>query len=66
MGLLPSTETKHRYRTCQDDECELPYCRIYKEGYAAGHAAGFASGYAEGHADGYSEGYADGHADAGE
>jgi flagellar biosynthesis/type III secretory pathway protein FliH len=64
MGLLRSTETKHRYQTCQDDECELPHCRICKEGFEAGHAAGYASGYADGRADGYAEGYADGHADA--
>lgn len=66
MRLAPSTERKHRYQTCQDQDCELPYCRIYREGYAAGHGAGFASGYAEGSADGYAQGYADGQADAGE
>lgn len=66
MALLPGTASKHRYQTCQDEDCELPYCRIYREGYAAGHDAGFASGYAEGSADGYAQGYADGQADAGE
>jgi flagellar biosynthesis/type III secretory pathway protein FliH len=66
MRLAPSTDRKHRYQTCTDEDCELPYCRIYKEGFAAGHAAGFASGYSEGAADGYAQGYAEGHADAGE
>ena len=66
MALLPGTREKHRYQTCTDEDCELPYCRIYKEGYAAGHGAGAAAGYAAGRADGYAEGYSDGAADAGE
>ena len=66
MRLAPSTERKHRYQACTDEDCELPYCRIYKEGFEAGHAAGFGSGYAAGRADGYAEGYSDGQADAGE
>lgn len=66
MALLPGTQEKHRYQTCRDEYCELPYCRIYREGYEAGHAAGYGAGYAVGHAEGYSEGYADGAADAGE
>jgi hypothetical protein len=66
MRLAPSTKRKHRYQTCDDGDCELPYCRIYKEGFADGHGAGFGSGYTEGHADGYSEGYGDAQADAGE
>jgi hypothetical protein len=66
MRLAPSTDRKHSYQTCQDEECELPYCRIYKEGCAAGHGAGSPAGYAAGRADGYSEGYGDGAANAGE
>jgi len=62
MRLAPSTERKHRYQTCTDEDCELPYCRIYREGFAAGHGAGFGAGRAEG----YAEGYADGQADAAE
>jgi hypothetical protein len=62
MALLPGTREKHRYQRCQDEYCELPYCRIYKEGYADGHAVGYAAGRAEG----YAEGYADGQADAAE
>jgi len=64
MALLPGTQEKHRYQTCRDDDCELPYCRIYREGYAAGHSVGAAAGYAAGRADGYAEGYSDGQADA--
>ena len=66
MRLAPGTERKHRYQTCQDEDCELPYCRIYKEGYEAGYAAGFGAGYGAGAAEGYSQGYEDGQADAGE
>jgi hypothetical protein len=66
MALLPGTERKHRYETCQDEDCELPYCRIYREGYAAGYGGGFGAGQAAGRAEGYAEGYADGAADAGE
>ena len=66
MGLSDNGDRKHRYQTCQDPECELPYCRIYREGYADGHEAGSASGYAAGRADGYAQGYSDGAADAGE
>jgi flagellar biosynthesis/type III secretory pathway protein FliH len=66
MRLAPSTERKHRYQTCQDDECELPYCRIYKEGYEAGYADGYGAGYGAGEAAGYEAGYADGAADTGE
>jgi hypothetical protein len=64
MRLVPGTETKHRYRSCRDEDCQLPYCRIYKEGYGDGHSAGFGAGQAVGHAEGYSEGYAEGQADA--
>ena len=66
MGLSDSGDRKHRYQACRDEECELPYCRVYREGYADGHEAGSASGYAAGRADGYAEGYSDGAADAGE
>ena len=66
MALLPGTERKHRYQACRDEGCELPYCRIYKEGLQDGYAAGAGGAYAAGHADGYAEGYAEGQADAGE
>lgn len=66
MGLAGSGDGKHRYQACRDEDCPLPYCRIYKEGFEAGHGAGSAAGYAAGRADGYSEGYSDGQADAGE
>jgi len=64
MGLARSGERKHRYQTFDDEYCELPYCRIYKEGYAAGFGGGFGAGQAAGRAEGYAEGYADGAADA--
>jgi hypothetical protein len=64
MGLLRSTETKHRYQSCTDEDCPLPYCRIYKEGFEAGHGAGYGAGHAAGRAEGYAEGYAEGTADA--
>ena len=66
MRLAPSTDRKHRYQNCRDDDCPLPYCRIYKEGFADGYSASGAAGYAAGQAAGYAEGYADGAADAGE
>ena len=59
MRLAPSTDRKHRYQNCRDDDCPLPYCRIYKEGYGAGASAGYASGHADGYAAGYSAGQAD-------
>jgi hypothetical protein len=59
MRLVPGTPAKHPYQTCQDEYCELPYCRIYKEGYGAGASAGYASGHADGYAAGYSAGQAD-------
>jgi flagellar biosynthesis/type III secretory pathway protein FliH len=66
MGLASATDRKHRYQACRDEECEFPYCRIYREGYADGHEAGTAAGYAAGRADGYAEGYAEGYAAGGE
>jgi hypothetical protein len=66
MRLATGTERKHRYQTCRDEDCELPYCRIYKEGFGDGHGAGYGSGHADGHAEGYAEGYSDGQADAGD
>jgi flagellar biosynthesis/type III secretory pathway protein FliH len=66
MALAAATASKHRYQACRDEECELPYCRIYREGWRDGYEAGHAAGYSAGHADGYAEGYADGAADAGE
>ena len=48
MRLAPSTDRKHRYQNCRDDDCPLPYCRIYKEGFADGYSAGGAAGYAAG------------------
>ena len=60
MALLPGTEQKHRYQLCKDEYCELPYCRIYKEGYRAGHEDGYGAGYSAGYAEGYSAGYSDG------
>jgi hypothetical protein len=66
MGVLPGTREKHRYQTCRDEDCELPYCRIYKEGVEIGTAGGHAAGHAAGRAEGYAEGYAEGAADAGE
>jgi hypothetical protein len=59
MRLAPSTERKHRYQTCRDDDCELPYCRIHKEGFADGLGAGDAAAQAAA-AESYAEGYADG------
>jgi hypothetical protein len=64
MRLAPSTERKHRYQTCQDEDCPLPYCRIFKEGVEVGYSRGFGAGYGAGHADAYAQGYADGQADA--
>ena len=66
MRLVPGTQAKHPYQTCDDEYCELPYCRIYKEGYGAGYGAGASAGYASGHADGYAAGYSEGQADAAE
>ncbi|MGH3400616.1 MAG: hypothetical protein ACRDPO_38635 [Streptosporangiaceae bacterium] len=44
----------HRYESCRDRGCQLPYCRIWREARA--------EGYRDGHADGYDEGFTDGQA----
>lgn len=36
MGLTGNDVQKHRYQLCGDEDCELPYCRIYREGYGNG------------------------------
>jgi flagellar biosynthesis/type III secretory pathway protein FliH len=64
VGLNGGNGDKHRYQTCRDEECELPYCRIYREGYADGYEDGHGAGYGAGKADGYAEGYSDGAAAA--
>jgi flagellar biosynthesis/type III secretory pathway protein FliH len=58
MAFLPGTQEKHRYQTCRDEACELPYCRIYKEGRRAGYEAGFIDGVAAGYASGFEDGIA--------
>ena len=52
MGLNGSDGQKHRYQHCQDEDCDLPYCRIYKEGYRNGREDGFDRGYEQGFPDG--------------
>jgi hypothetical protein len=56
MGLITAEGQKHRYQLCRDEYCELPYCRIYKEG----HRNGYEDGYVDGVASGYEAGYAAG------
>ena len=58
MALLPGTDQKHRYQTCQDEYCELPYCRIYREGYRNGYEDGYGAGYSTGYSAGFAEGMA--------
>lgn len=48
MGLVPGTQEKHRYQTCGDDDCQLPYCRIYREGRGEGLDEGYDRGYGDG------------------
>ena len=55
MALLAGDGGKRRYQTCTNEFCDLPDCRIYREGFRAG----FGAGYAAGRADGYGEGQAD-------
>jgi hypothetical protein len=60
MALLPGTREKQRYQTCGDEDCQLPYCRIYRVGNGDGYEDGHGAGYGAGRADGYEEGYSDG------
>jgi hypothetical protein len=60
MGTGASDGPKHRYQTCRDPDCPLPYCRIYQEGYQNGDYDGHLRGYREGDADGYARGFPDG------
>ena len=37
--------TTHDYETCADDECTLPYCRIWKRAAAQGYGQGYEAGW---------------------
>lgn len=54
----------HRYQSCRDRDCPLPYCRIWREARAEGYRDGHADGYSEGEAAGYAAGYSAGVASA--
>ena len=56
MGVRTGEGTEHRYQLCKDEDCELPYCRIYREGYRNGYSDGYADGTAAGYANGYVDG----------
>ena len=60
MGLIAAEGQKHRYQLCKDEYCELPYCRIYKDGYRNGYEDGFEEGSAAGYGEGFSAGYSAG------
>jgi hypothetical protein len=48
MGTAPGDGPKHRYQHCTDEDCELPYCRVYKEGHRNGREDGYEDGFADG------------------
>lgn len=62
MALM--LETRHDYRTCNDDDCPLFGCRVYRDGFEDGYRQGYAAGYGAGYSAGYGDGYADGAASA--
>ncbi len=41
-------KANHRHESCRDDDCELPYCRIWKEARAEGYDDGYRDGFAAG------------------
>lgn len=45
-------KANHRHESCRDSNCELPYCRIWKEALAEGYEAGYADGFQNGFAAG--------------
>jgi flagellar biosynthesis/type III secretory pathway protein FliH len=44
----PMATAKHRYESCRDRDCQLPYCVIWREARAEGYEEGFEDGYAAG------------------
>jgi hypothetical protein len=58
------TSPKHRYESCRDRDCALPYCRIWREARAEGYRAGYDDGYETGFGDGNAAGFAAGQAAA--
>jgi hypothetical protein len=48
----------HPYQSCRDRDCDLPYCRIWREARAEGYEHGFEDGYEAGYGPGFDAGAA--------